>query len=144
MSRVLAVLLLISGCDFIDEAARRPGELKRGNVAEPAREEKILNAFFDVDFAQRKVAHLELSDLVDFDSVSQPRPRIHDVISSFGPADATTEVDLSPFGVSSRALVYHFGRLGLATPANGAGEEVFWTLIAPDSVGPTKTRSDGK
>ena len=133
MKHVAVILALACGCELVDQAARRPGELKQGAVIEPSREESILRIYFTEDFAQRKIAHLELSDLVDFDSVSQPRPRIDDVLTRFGGADSTVEAELSPFGVPSRALVYRFGRLGLATPVNRNDGEIFWTLIAADS-----------
>lgn len=125
-------LVLACGCELVDQAARRPGELKRGAVIEPSREESILRTYFTEDFAQRKVAHLALSDLADFDSISQPRPRIDDVLARFGAADAMVEQDLSPFGVPGRAVVHRFGRLGLATPVDRNDGEVFWTLIAAD------------
>jgi hypothetical protein len=127
------ILLLSCGCELVDRAARRPGEMKRAAVIAPDREESILRTFFAEDFAQRKVAHLTVSKLADFDSVSQPRPRIDDVVSKFGEADAVTETELSRFGVSARARVYEFGRLGLATPVARTDGEVFWTLIAADS-----------
>jgi len=133
MALILLILLLTCGCELVDRAARRPGELKRAAVIAPDREESILRAHFMEDFAQRKVAHLAVSKLADFDSVSQPRPRIDDVVSEFGDADAVVETDLSPFGVSAHARVYEFGRLGLATPVSRTDGEVFWTLIAGDS-----------
>ncbi len=133
MKRLLWILVLIPSCDFVDEAAKRPGELRQNAAAAPSREEQILRAFFEVDFAQRKVAHLAQSDLADFDSVAQPRPRIAEVVGEYGAGDATWEADLSPFGVSTRALVYRFGRLGLATPVNRNDGEIFWTLILAGS-----------
>ena len=133
MKTAAVILVLACGCELVDQAARRPGELKQGAVMEPSREESILRTYFTEDFAQRKIAHLELSDLADFDSVSQPRPRIDDILARFGAADATAETDLSSHGVRDRALVYRFGRLGLATPVNRADGEIFWTLIAPSS-----------
>jgi hypothetical protein len=133
MKRALLALFLISSCELADEAAKRPGELKRGRSATATREEQILEAFFTVEFAQRKVAHLAMSDLADFDSIAQPRPRLTEVVARYGPADATFEADLSPFGVSSRAIVHRYGRLGLATPVNRTDGEIFWTLIVAAS-----------
>ncbi len=134
MKQAAGILVLACGCELVDQAARRPGELKRAAEVEPtpSREESILRTYFTEDFAQRKVAHLALSDLADFDSISQPRPRIDDILASFGGADAMVETDLSPFGVPGRAVVYRFGRLSLATPVNRNDGEVFWTLIAAD------------
>jgi hypothetical protein len=109
---VALILLLTCGCELVDRAARKPGDTE--------------------DFAQRKVAHLTVSKLADFDSVSQPRPRIDDVVSRLGEADAVTERELSRFGVSARARVYEFGTLGLATPVARTDGEIFWTLIAAD------------
>jgi hypothetical protein len=129
MKRLLPALLFISGCELAEEAAKRPVELKRSESATPGREEQILDTFFTVDFAQRKIAHIAQSDLADFDGVVQPRPRLTDVVAQYGPADSTWEADLSPFGVSDRAVVHRFGRLGLATPVNRTDGEIFWTLI---------------
>ena len=125
MERVALILVLACGCELADRAARRPGELKKSAKVAPGREESILRAYFMEDFAQRKIAHLEVSNLADFDSVSQPRPRIDDILSRFGEADATVEKELSPFGVPARAWVYEFGRLGLATPVNRTDGEIF-------------------
>jgi hypothetical protein len=133
MSRPLLALLLLSSCQLAEEAAQRPGELKRGLSETPAREEQILYSFFTEEFAQRKIAHIALSSLADFDSVLQPRPRLSDVIAQYGPADTSWEADLSPFGVSERAVVHRFGRLGLATPVNRTDGEIFWTLIVAGS-----------
>ena len=133
MKRLVVLAFFTCGCELADEAARRPGELKRSAVVEPTREESILNDYFTQEYAQRKIAHLASTELADFDSVSQPRPRIADIVSRFGEADGTEEIDLSPFGVPDRALVYRFGRLGRGTPVQRADGENFWTLIAAES-----------
>ena len=121
------VILVFFGCEFVDEAARKPGELKAAAAMEPSREEQILREFFSVDFAQRKIAHLVLYDVPNFDAVRQPRPRIDDVIESYGVPDRVQEIELGPFGVRQTGRVYFFKRLGLITPLQR--KEVFWVLI---------------
>lgn len=140
MKGFLAALVVISSCELVDEAAKRPGTLRRGAAVSTEREEKILRAFFSVDYAEKKASHLAQYDLADFDSVSQPRPRVEDVIAQYGMADDTWEADLSPHGVSSRALVYRYGRLGLATPTSRNDGEIFWTLILAGPAGSTRAR----
>jgi hypothetical protein len=129
MKKLLLAVFLSSGCELVDEASRRPGELERGASVPAGREERILRGFFDVDYAQRKVAHVVANPLLDFDSVEQPRPRIEDIIARHGMADETWEADLTPYGVSDRAVVFRYGRLGLATPTGRNDGEIFWTLI---------------
>ena len=121
------VILAFVGCEFVDEAARKPGELKAAATVEASREEQILRDFFTVDFAQRKIAHLVQYDVPNFDAVRQPRPRIDEIISMYGAADKVEEIDLESFGVRQNGRIYYFKRLGLITPL--AGKEVFWVLI---------------
>jgi hypothetical protein len=141
MKRLAAALLVIASCELAEEAARRPAELVESRTLRASREERILWEFFEVDYAQRKVAHLASSALADFDSVTQPRPRLDDIVSSVGKADESWEADLSAFGVPDRAFVFRFGRLGLATPVSRADKEIFWTAIsAGPAVGTIRTR----
>ena len=127
-SSILFVLLLFVGCELVDEAARKPGELKAAATVEPSREEQILREFFTVDFAQRTIAHLRLYDLPNFDAVRQPRPRIAEIIEKYGPADRVEEErELSPFGVGQTGRAYFFKRLGLITPIGQ--QDIFWVLI---------------
>jgi hypothetical protein len=99
MKRLAVALLLTWSCEFVDEAARRRDESERSAV-ETSREERILLEFFSVDDAQRIAAHLKLG-IVNFDSISQPRPRLEDIVSVHSAADEVWEEDLSGFGFRS-------------------------------------------
>jgi hypothetical protein len=103
----------------------------REEAAKPPRvdpAEGILRTFFAVDFAQKKIVHLTLYDLENFEEVSQPRPSLAAVAAQFGPADSVSERDLSAFGIPQYGRVHHYGRLGLVAPARGP-DEVYWVLI---------------
>ena len=97
--------------------------------ADPGREEEILRAFFTVDVAQKKIAHLALSDLRDFEAIAEPRPDISAVIARFGEPDSVVEEDLSPYGVGRKGRIHYFGRLGLVSPAELEVGRVFWVII---------------
>jgi hypothetical protein len=140
MKRIIAAcMLLFPSCELFEEAARKPGELKRSAAVSTQREEGILREFFTVDFAEKKAAHLALN-IADFEAVPQPRPRLDDVVAAHGPADATWEADLSAYGVGHRAVVFQFGRLGLSTPVNRNDGEIFWTLILAAPSGSNRAR----
>ena len=125
---LLGVLLCV-GFVIFRESFTRSTEIQQEAPPRPAREEEILRAFFSEDLAQKKIAHLALSDLQSWEEVTQPRPNLPAIIQRFGEADSVVEEDLSPFGIPQRGRVYYFGRLGLVTPVGRTDQEVFWILI---------------
>jgi hypothetical protein len=113
---------------------RKPVELADGGSAEPRLEEKILREFFDVDFANGRIADLSRNRRGRPHAVMPPHPSISEIVDKFGPPDvAKSGADLSSYGVSAANWGYHFGRLSLFTPVGHDG--IYWVQIQKFSAG---------
>ena len=96
----------------------------------PSVAEQILadREFFFEEFAQRQLVQLgevEDKDVVSVDGVSEPRPKLAEIIARYGEPDRAEETKLP--SVRMDVTVYHYGRLGLATPRGQ--EAVAWIVI---------------
>jgi len=98
----------------------------------PSVAEQILadREFFFEEFAQRQLVQLreaEDKDVVSADSVPEPRPKLAEIIARFGEPDDAEETTLP--SVRMDVMVYHYGRLGLATPKGQEDAAVAWLVI---------------
>ncbi len=97
-------------------------------------EEQILldNKFFYPDFGKRKVVHLRTFSAGEsplLDGLSEPRPELSSIKAQHGEPDNVATEDLSPYGVHQTAVVYSYGRLGLAMPVSKKEGKIFWLLL---------------
>ena len=98
----------------------------------PSVEEEILSdgeLFFD-EFSQRLLLRLKAAEtekLGTVERVPEPGPSISEVIEWYGEPDKVEQTELT--STREQVAIYHYGRLGLATPRSREDGAVFWVLI---------------
>jgi len=126
--------LLIAGVLYLAYAAFKGTADRLVEVQDqgPSIEERILSdgEFFFEEFSQRQLLRLkaaETQSLGTVERVSEPRPKISEVIEWYGEPDRVEETELA--STREDVTIYHYGRLGLATPRSREDGAVFWLVI---------------
>lgn len=95
-------------------------------------EEQILldkDLFFD-DFGKKKIIHLRTFDereTFHIDGVSEPRPLLQEIVARHGEPERIEETDLREHGISQKATIFYYGRLGLGSPKSQG--KIFWVIL---------------
>ena len=132
-NRIIWPVLIAAVLYFSYQASK--GTLERMDDLEeegPSIAEQILaeREFFFEEFAQRQLVQLrevEDKNVVSVDFVPEPRPKLSEIVARYGEPDDAEETKI-PF-VQPDVMVYHYGRLGLATPIGRQDSGVVWLVI---------------